>query len=95
MVLDNFHDGYSTERPKKLTGKSEAVKLLRSMFDEGKIDSKTDPSTVYQFYAEFFTNHRLDLFHTCLNTLKCEYRDLQGVCMMFKAFQQFLLTILI
>ena len=64
---------------KKLTEKSEAVKLLRSMFHEGKINSKTDPSTLYQSDAAFFTNQRSDPFRSRLNTLKREYRDLQGM----------------
>ncbi len=63
---------------KKTTEKSEAVKLLRTMFDSGQISHKPNPSTVYQSISVFFSNHRLDLLGTRLNSLKQEYKDLQS-----------------
>ena len=66
------------DKHKKLTDISPAVKLMRQMFDTGQITKESDPKSVYESNAVFYSNHRLDPFRTRLNNLKKEYCDQDG-----------------
>ena len=60
---------------KKLTENSPAVKLLRSLLDQGKVTKDSDRKSVYESNPVFYSNHRLDPFRTRLNSLRKQYVD--------------------
>ena len=63
---------------RKLTENSDAVKLLRALFDRGEVTLKSDPKSVYESDPRFYKHHPLDPFRTRLNNMKKEYRGAVG-----------------
>ena len=58
----------------KLTEGSEAIQLLRAMFDRCDITTKSGTKSAYEFNSTLHKNHRLDPFRTRLNNMKKEFR---------------------
>ena len=63
---------------KQLTKGSDAVKLLRSVFERGTLNAKSDPKTVCESDSTFYLNHRINPFRTQLNKMKAEFHGSGG-----------------